>query len=277
VLTQMSVGISLILPWMFNRPRLATTLASLGSFVLLAGLIASVFHLGRPLKAWRAFLGLRTSWLSREIVAFSGLAPLMLGTLALTHFRAASLSAFLVPIAWATCGIGVLSVACSSMIYEDTKRISWKGWRTFSKFFGTTVLLGTACAWALGTLEGRREWLLGALLAAFQLLKFAAEHLARLPMERDGEAVNELSKVGSPSWQLERSDILMTGVLGVWSRSRMALGWLGGVALPLFCLISPASSPMTALAALLCVVVGESIERSLFFRAVTTFKMPGSP
>ncbi|MET0389133.1 MAG: DmsC/YnfH family molybdoenzyme membrane anchor subunit, partial [Polyangiales bacterium] len=36
----------------------------------LMGLGASVFHLGRPLQAWRAFLGLRTSWLSREAVAF---------------------------------------------------------------------------------------------------------------------------------------------------------------------------------------------------------------
>jgi Fe-S-cluster-containing dehydrogenase component len=35
---------------------------------------ASVFHLGRPLLAWRAFLGLRTSWLSREAVVFGGFA-----------------------------------------------------------------------------------------------------------------------------------------------------------------------------------------------------------
>ena len=36
----------------------------------LLGLIAAVGHLGRPLYAFRALIGLRTSWLSREILAF---------------------------------------------------------------------------------------------------------------------------------------------------------------------------------------------------------------
>ena len=39
--------------------------------ILNLGLAVSVLHLGRPLGAWRAFLGLRTSWMSREILAFS--------------------------------------------------------------------------------------------------------------------------------------------------------------------------------------------------------------
>ncbi len=36
---------------------------------LVAGLIASVFHLGRPERAWRAATRWRTSWLSREVIA----------------------------------------------------------------------------------------------------------------------------------------------------------------------------------------------------------------
>jgi len=40
-------------------------------------LAASILHLGRPLYAFRAILGLRTSWLSREILAF-GLFPYFL-------------------------------------------------------------------------------------------------------------------------------------------------------------------------------------------------------
>ena len=43
------------------------------------GMGASLFHLGRPLYAFRAFIGIFTSWLSREIVcfgAFAGLASL---------------------------------------------------------------------------------------------------------------------------------------------------------------------------------------------------------
>ncbi len=40
--------------------------ASLGLLIL--GLVASVFHLGRPERAWRAAAMWRTSWLSREVI-----------------------------------------------------------------------------------------------------------------------------------------------------------------------------------------------------------------
>src|SRR5688572_6669878 len=39
--------------------------------LILAGLGTSILHLGRPLQAWRAFTGVRRSWLSREILAFN--------------------------------------------------------------------------------------------------------------------------------------------------------------------------------------------------------------
>ncbi len=45
---------------------------ALGSFValvfLVAGLVASFFHLGHPERAWRAVTQWRTSWLSREVI-----------------------------------------------------------------------------------------------------------------------------------------------------------------------------------------------------------------
>src|SRR5262245_18130519 len=34
------------------------------------GLMSSVLHLGRPFYAYRALIGLRHSWLSREVLAF---------------------------------------------------------------------------------------------------------------------------------------------------------------------------------------------------------------
>lgn len=40
------------------------------ALILLAlGLVASVFHLGHPMRGWRAFSQWRTSWLSREVIA----------------------------------------------------------------------------------------------------------------------------------------------------------------------------------------------------------------
>ncbi|MEZ0295309.1 MAG: DmsC/YnfH family molybdoenzyme membrane anchor subunit [Candidatus Methylacidiphilales bacterium] len=70
---------------------------TLGAFMLLQiGLGVSVFHLGKPLKAWRAFLGWRTSWMSREILAFgpfAGLGAAATG-LAMLHFHRELLSVF---------------------------------------------------------------------------------------------------------------------------------------------------------------------------------------
>ena len=46
---------------------------------LVAGLIASFFHLGRPERAWRSAAKWRTSWLSREVIAL----PLFMVTTAI--------------------------------------------------------------------------------------------------------------------------------------------------------------------------------------------------
>ncbi|MCW8825356.1 MAG: dimethyl sulfoxide reductase anchor subunit [Gammaproteobacteria bacterium] len=54
-------------------PKQSHTFYAIGGFLalllLIAGLIASVFHLGRPERAWRAASQWRTSWLSREVIA----------------------------------------------------------------------------------------------------------------------------------------------------------------------------------------------------------------
>ena len=65
------------------------TFYSIGSVVslglLILGLIASVFHLGRPERAWRAASMWRTSWLSREVIVL----PIVMGLIflyGLVHF-----------------------------------------------------------------------------------------------------------------------------------------------------------------------------------------------
>jgi DMSO reductase anchor subunit len=53
--------------------------------LLVAGLFASFFHLGRPERAWRSAAMWRTSWLSREVIAL----PALMGTVAvwgLSHY-----------------------------------------------------------------------------------------------------------------------------------------------------------------------------------------------
>lgn len=53
--------------------------------LLIVGLIASFFHLGRPERAWRAAAKWRTSWLSREVIVL----PVLMGLVAafgVTHW-----------------------------------------------------------------------------------------------------------------------------------------------------------------------------------------------
>ena len=63
--------------WIGGLPASLHVQASLLSFAFLAaGLAASFFHLGKPLRGWRAAAMWRTSWLSREVLvlpAFSAI------------------------------------------------------------------------------------------------------------------------------------------------------------------------------------------------------------
>jgi formate dehydrogenase iron-sulfur subunit len=130
VLTQFSVG---LLGWMavFGMSFEGTLVAAIAGNL---GIVLSVAHLGQPLKAWRAFLGWRKSWLSREIIAFGPFAPL-LGLLVVTQH---------VWVLWAALAVGIVAVACSVMVYADTRRAFWTTGRTSLRFFGTALSLGAS-------------------------------------------------------------------------------------------------------------------------------------
>ncbi|MBI2517811.1 MAG: dimethyl sulfoxide reductase anchor subunit [Opitutae bacterium] len=100
----------------------------------LAGLAAATFHLGRPLRAWRVFLGLQHSWFSREAVLFG----LWFGITAL-----ALSEPFFRPLAALT---GFAGLLCSVMIYVDTHRAAWRLAQTLPRFFGTGAVLALAVA-----------------------------------------------------------------------------------------------------------------------------------
>ncbi len=149
VLTQASAGL-----WMVSAVAGATGLAghfaalnSTALALLMAGLAASVLHLGRPAKAWRAFLGWRRSWLSREIIAFQlgALASVIAATGAWV-FRSAPTTTAGTTVAAI---IGAIGVGTSSMVYIDTARPFWRPRFTLISFFGTTARLGLALAGAI--------------------------------------------------------------------------------------------------------------------------------
>jgi formate dehydrogenase iron-sulfur subunit len=94
------------------------------------GLGASVFHLGKPLRAWRIFLGWRKSWLSREAMVFGAWLPIAATAPFQLHFSMASAV------------IGCAGLACSSMIYVDTRRHFWRASQTWPRLFGTAAIIG---------------------------------------------------------------------------------------------------------------------------------------
>lgn len=102
-----------------------------GLVLVTAGLASSFLHLGKPMRAWRAFSQWRTSWLSREGVAS-----------ALTYLPVLALGAALLPGAldgsgWATPSLGIAgmlaaalvvagalaTIVCTAMIYASLKPI----------------------------------------------------------------------------------------------------------------------------------------------------------
>jgi Fe-S-cluster-containing dehydrogenase component/DMSO reductase anchor subunit len=234
--------------------------------------LVALLHLGKPLKAWRAFLAWRTSWFSREVIAFGVFIPLATGAL-LTGFTEWKALASLLRGASALAGLS--GVACSAMIYADTRREFWRASQTFGKFFQTTLLLGTAVVLAVQMLAGRNEVLVsaGVLLAATTAAKLFFEfrifrHLACVD-------------AGVPT-PLNNSARLLAGELAPILRLRVACSVLGGMICPALVIESLAfglmqSASLTAIAAAVLVfcIVGEFLERYLFFTALAPERMPG--
>lgn len=136
VLTQAASGTYLAAAGaqLMGRATLVQPLALAGCAMLLAGLTAAVLHLGQPLKAWRSFLGWRTSWLSREIIAFN-----VFAAAALLACRFPAFSVF-------TAACGLVAVFTSAMVYVDTRRPLWSAHFVLINFFGTALLLGATLA-----------------------------------------------------------------------------------------------------------------------------------
>lgn len=278
VLTQLSVGVFVFLAAL--PANVQPVAAAVGTVSLMVGLGASVFHLGRPLKAWRAFLGWRKSWMSREILAFNLFAPLAITvTLALNlspdwsaGLRPGAFLPWLIPAAAFT---GLLSVFCSAMIYHDTYRACWRGARGIGRFLGTTAVLGLATLWAVSAFSNSTVFWLPALLVVATILKLTGELRSLRPAESDLADEAWPKNGDTDAWVLSRHARLLVAELGLLTRARMAALLAGGILLPLLTFLPGFTAAPASLIALVCCAFAEFAERYSFFRAVVTPKMPG--
>ena len=288
VLTQWSVGAFaldfLLRGWSGWSPPGAPRAYHLigAALVGVLAIAASTLHLGRPALAFRAVLGLRTSWLSREVLVFGLFTPLALAYAALTWW--AGRGGYLPPtLLWLTSPslggllavIGLVGVFCSTMIYGVTRKQLWAPARVGLRFLMTVALLGASSAMvsvlaggdAAGSSRGLGARCLALGVAALGLAKLGWE-VSVLGHLRDGEFT-----------ELKRTAILLRGELGRAWLVRMVLGALGGVLLPLALGVgsrprSPLDVALSSLA-LVLLAAGEIAERDLFFRAVSGPRMPG--
>lgn len=152
ILAQLSVGAFVVLgvihTWARARfdPRTADTLADrtlpVIGLTLLLGLAASLFHLGTPLGAIRAFANVQSSWLSREIAFGSAFAAL--GALfTLLQWRKLGSPTLRYLLALLTAAVGLALVFVMARVYMLPTQPAWNTWATPLSFFLTTFLLGS--------------------------------------------------------------------------------------------------------------------------------------
>jgi Fe-S-cluster-containing dehydrogenase component/DMSO reductase anchor subunit len=292
-LTQLSVGAfcvglaldgALALPAGTSlRPLHATAALGFGFLALLSSLL----HLGRPRYAFRAVLGLRHSWLSREIVAFglfAGCATAYAIAVFSTRPAGVEESTIVDALGWSVAATGIAAVFCSVMIYVFTQRECWSIGRVGVRFALTCALLGIAAMWLsilvavvvtpspqLADLVGMASPLLcrALILVAATKLAWEATIFRHLLFRR--------------MTPMQRSARLLAGDLSRVTLARFALGALGGVLMPVFLLEQAApkadavGAEFIAATGLLFVacLAGELLERYLFFAACAAPRMPG--
>jgi formate dehydrogenase iron-sulfur subunit len=299
VLTQLSVGAfaaGLLLARSLDDPLAGTlrpihALNALG-FGLLA-LAASTLHLGRPRYAFRAVLGLRHSWLSREIVAFGVFAGLASAYAALNfvgqHWSGSMVdhiahSSYITWLEFSVTASGIFAVFCSTMIYVFTRRECWSFLRVALRFTLTSAVLGVAAVWLsilASTVSGTSVELAKVVDECGPALCRALVLLSLVKLASEAAIFRHL--LFHRMTPLRRSAMLMTGDLSSVTLARFALGILGGVVMPALLANQGSDSGgagqiqfviLTGVLFAAC-VAGELLERYMFFAACAAPQMPG--
>jgi len=298
VLTQLAAGGFLtlwlgdLLSHVFSFLKPLQTFLPFGAFGILAvtglALSASLFHLGRPLFAYKALRMWKRSWLSREVLLFSLFsffgAPYA-GLLLISHYFGFHIPEIVRLIFGG--GVAVLGMAgifASAKIYMVPARPAWNTIRTPLRFYMTGFILGplfsvfvyTLMTAILGPTSVSSE-AVGFLVAGLSISAGAAlvqlvVLLARLFHLMDREHP-----------ELSASTILLLKRFRPHFLSRIALLALGGFLLPfyLFHLLTQPEAiglhvALIAASSFILSVLGEFLGRYIFFVTVVAKNMPGN-
>lgn len=145
------LGVLVIAGQATRNPTLVIVSAVFAAALIVAGLLSSMAHLGRPERAWRAFSQWRSSWLSREgvaaIVSFVPLCGLVLA-MSLPASRM-----WHVTMATGGCVMAVVTVFCTSRIYDTLKPVpAWNNRWVLANYLLLAAASGAAILWSIGVL-----------------------------------------------------------------------------------------------------------------------------
>lgn len=110
--------------------------------ILALGLLASMMHLGTPIRAINALRHLDSSWLSREIL-FGLLFAAIGGAFAFTQWFKWLTPRLRQALAGLAAVVGLALIWSMTMVYLLPTVPAWDSWATPARFFATTFLLGS--------------------------------------------------------------------------------------------------------------------------------------
>jgi len=110
--------------------------------ILVVGLLASMMHLGTPIRAINALRHLDSSWLSREIL-FGLLFAAFGGAFAFCQWFRWLTPRLRQVLAGLAALVGLALIWSMTMVYRLPTVPAWDSWATPVRFFATTLLLGS--------------------------------------------------------------------------------------------------------------------------------------
>jgi Fe-S-cluster-containing dehydrogenase component/DMSO reductase anchor subunit len=302
VLTQLAVGamtVEVLAEIVFGQSWLSYA-ESMRAWIALGvahlALGAATLHVGRPQYMFRALLGIRRSWMSREIAAFgvfagaastyaiSGVSKsaieMVEGYVPTVAAALRALTPLTSQLAVASAVAGLFAVFSSVMLYHVTGRQLWHAGRTSMRFFGTTLVLGIAAQWWSAV------W---AVSAGAAPLSAVQQSCAALAIAVGCKLAFELSVFfhlrDRRQTELRRTATLLSTLLWNVQRARVVLAVLGGGIFPFASLqalrgyeeglASYGASFTYAALGTLALIGGELLERTTFFSACSAPRMPG--
>ena len=266
-----------------GRTRLAFAGVALGLLLVSIGLGASVLHLGRKARAWRAFSQWRSSWLSREGVG--GVLTYPIAGLFIAALRTQGGGFLTRSLGVAVAGVSLATVLCTAMVYASLKPIrQWHNSHTAPDYLIYALFSG-ALLFALLRIvlvgrPGATDFIAAAMAVVAMLAKGAywrhvdaqtplAGLAAALGLPKDAQARPLDAPHFTENYVLREMGFAIARRHSAKLR-RLALGLGFAAPLGLALLAGLGIAPLTAtVVALACALIGLLTERWLFFAEAT--------